>query len=461
MPDTFPNPFALPLTLWLSALFAALLCVQLLVQCVLLLRQVRHVARHRHQVPVALAGRVSAQDHARAADYTLAKARLSLLELAWGALVLLGWTLLGGLDALQGAIAALMGGGESLGAQVAVLAAFALLGAVLGWPFDLYRTFVLEQRFGFNTTTPALWMMDALRGLLLACAIGLPFLWGLLWLMRSSGALWWLWAWLAWTALQVLLMLAWPRWLAPLFNRFTALEDEALRDRLTALMQRCHFSARGGLFVMDGSRRSAHANAYFTGLGASRRVVLFDTLLQRLTPQEIEAVLAHELGHFHHRHITRRLWLGVVASLAALALLGWLYTQPHFYAALGVRPSTALAFGQAPQMEGVALALFMLVLPLLTFWLTPLAAFLSRRDEFQADAYACAHSSGAALAGALIRLHADNAGTLTPDPLYAAFYYSHPSALQRLQRLPAPEPASAPPAVQPSPGVGPGAGAQP
>lgn len=459
MPDIAFNPFAFPLPLLLSALFAALLCMQMLVQCVLLLRQVRHVAQHRHQVPAALAEHVSAADHARAADYTLAKARLSLLEIAWGAALLLGWTLLGGLDALQAAIMAMLGGGNSLAAQVAVLAAFALLGTVLGWPFDLYRTFVLEQRFGFNTTTPVLWIMDALRGLLLACAIGLPFLWALLWLMRSSGALWWLWAWLAWTALQVLLMLVWPLWLAPLFNRFTALEDQALRDRLTALMRRCHFSARGGLFVMDGSRRSAHANAYFTGLGASRRVVLFDTLLKRLTPQEIEAVLAHELGHFHHRHITRRLWLGVVGSLAALALLGWLYTQPHFYAALGVRPSTALAFGQAPQMEGVALALFVLVLPLLTFWLTPLAAFLSRRDEFQADAYACAHSNGAALAGALIKLHADNASTLTPDPLYAAFYYSHPSALQRLQCLPAPALASSAPAVLSPPG-GLSAGAQ-
>ena len=415
----------------ISILFAALVLAALLTRLWLATRQMRHVAAHRDAVPAAFAARVSLSAHQRAADYTLAKARLGLLSTAFGAAVLLGWTLLGGLDALNaGLLSAVQPRWGDLAYQLTLVAAMMLIGGLLDLPFELYATFGLEQKFGFNRTTPALFIADMLKGLFVGALLGLPMLALVLWLMGAAGSLWWLWAWGAWTAFNLVLMVLYPTVIAPVFNKFQPLDD-ALKARVQALMARCGFAAKG-LFVMDGSRRSAHANAYFTGLGSSKRVVFFDTLLQRLTPGEVEAVLAHELGHFKHKHVLQRL-VGVFAmSLAGLALLGWMAGQSGFYTGLGVAPNLA-----APN-DALALLLFMMALPSFTFFVAPLLAHFSRRHEFEADAYACRQADGGALAAALLKLHEDNAATLTPDPVYVRFYYSHPPASERLAALPAP-----------------------
>lgn len=433
------SPSLLSPSLLLTCAFAAALVLGLLLKFWLALRQMRHVARHRSAVPTAFAERITLAAHQKAADYTLARTRFGLLHMAWGAAVLLGWTLLGGLDALNQALLAALGGG--MVQQLALLAAFALIGGVLDLPWQWQQTFRLEQRFGFNQMTPRLWLADLLRSTLLGALIGLPLAALVLWLMHATGPLWWLWVWGAWMAFNLLLMVVYPLFIAPLFNKFQPLADEDLKARVTALMQRCGFAAKG-LFVMDGSRRSAHANAYFTGFGAAKRVVFYDTLLRQLSAGEVEAVLAHELGHFHHRHIARRL-VGVFAlSLAGFALLGWLSTRGWFYTGLGVQPNLTLD-GTAPN-DALALLLFLLAAPVFTTFLTPLMAQLSRRHEFQADAYACAQADGGQLASALLRLYQDNASTLTPDPVYARFYYSHPPAAERLARLPAASPPCSP-----------------
>lgn len=419
----------------LTLAFAIALAVHLLVQLWLNTRQVRHVAQHRHQVPASFAAHISLAAHQKAADYTLAKARFGLWHMAWGAVVLLGWTLLGGLNALNQALLQFMDAGMTQ--QLALLASFALISGVLDLPFSLYQTFVLEARFGFNKSTPAIWLGDLLKATLLGAVIGLPIAWIILWFMGATGGLWWLWAWCIWTGFQLLLMWIFPTFIAPLFNKFEPLADESLKARVTALMQRCGFAAKG-LFVMDGSRRSAHANAYFTGFGASKRVVFYDTLLKQLNADEVEAVLAHELGHFKHKHITKRMIGMFVLSLVGFAVLGWLSQQMWFYTGLGVMPSTAMAFGLPVRDDALALLLFMLAMPVFTFWLSPLMAHFSRRDEFEADAYAMQQTQGGALASALLKLYQDNASTLTPDPVYAHYYYSHPPAVERLARMPAP-----------------------
>lgn len=433
-----PTNEAFSPALALTLAFCLALGLQLLVKLWLSTRQVRHVALHRDRVPAVFAAHVPLAAHQKAADYTLAKSRLGLVHLAVGTATLLGWTLLGGLDALNQVLLSLMG--SSLWQQLALLACFALVSGVIDLPLSLVQTFRLEQRFGFNKMTLRLWLADLAKSTLLAAAIGLPLAAGLLGLMAAAGALWWLWAWGLWMGLNLLLMWIIPSFIAPLFNRFEPLQDEALRTRVTGLMDRCGFAAKG-LFVMDGSRRSAHANAYFTGFGSAKRVVFYDTLLKQLNADEVEAVLAHELGHFKHRHILKRL-LGLFAfSLLGFALLGWLSQQAWFYNGLGVTPSLGLALGLADGQEGqdaLAVLLFLLVLPVFSFFLSPLMARLSRRDEFEADAYAVAQADGAALARALLKLHEDNASTLTPDPVFAGFYYSHPPALERLARMPAP-----------------------
>lgn len=419
----------------LTLAFAMMLALQLLVQLWLNTRQVHHVAAHRHQVPAAFATHITLSAHQKAADYTLAKARLGLVHLAWGTFILLGWTLLGGLNLLNQTLLQSMDAG--MAQQLALLAAFALISGVLDLPFSLYQTFVLEARFGFNKSTLTLWLGDLLKSTLLAAVIGLPIAWIILWFMGTTGHLWWLWAWGIWTGFQLLLMWIFPSFIAPLFNKFEPLADESLKARVTALMQRCGFAAKG-LFVMDGSRRSAHANAYFTGFGASKRVVFYDTLFKQLNADEVEAVLAHELGHFKHQHITKRM-LGMFAlSLVGFAALGWLSQQVWFYTGLGAIPSTALAFGMSAHDDALALLLFMLATPVFTFWITPLMAHFSRRDEFEADAYAMQQAQGSALASALLKLYEDNASTLTPDPVYARYYYSHPPAVERLARMPQP-----------------------
>jgi STE24 endopeptidase len=416
-------------SLWLSIAFASALLLTVLLKFWLATRQMRHVAAHRAAVPPAFAGTVSLDAHQKAADYTLVRSRFGLVTLAFGTAMLLAWTLLGGLDALNVAVRdAVLPRWGGMAYQLALVSGFVLIGGLLDAPLELYNTFRIEQRFGFNRTTWRLYIVDAAKGLLVGALIGLPMLALVLWIMASAGAWWWLWAWVAWVAFQLLLLLIYPTVIAPLFNKFEPLPDESLKQRVQALMARCGFAAKG-LFVMDGSRRSAHSNAYFTGLGAAKRVVFFDTLLKRLTPGEVEAVLAHELGHFKLRHVPKRMLTIFAMSLAALALLGWLSQQHWFYAGLGVAPNLA-----APN-DALALLLFMLALPPFGFLLAPLASRVSRRHEFEADAYACAQASGRDLANALLKLHEDNAGTLTPDPLYVTFYYSHPPASERLAAL--------------------------
>jgi STE24 endopeptidase len=426
------NPIAL------SFAFSAALLGSLAVKFWLATRQMRHVAAHRDAVPAAFAGTVPLPAHQKAADYSLAKLRLGIVHAAFDSAVLIGWTLLGGLAWLNLAMRTQVGTAGGMAYQLALFGAFALVGAVLELPFELYATFVLEERFGFNRTTARQYARDRLVGAALTVAVGAPLLAAVLWIMQATGSRWWLWAWLALVAFQLLAMVVYPTLIAPLFNKFEPLADPQLAARVQALMQRCGFRARG-LYVMDGSRRSAHANAYFTGFGAAKRVVFYDTLLQRLTPDEVEAVLAHELGHFAHRHIARRLALMSAFSLAAFALLGWLSTQPGFYFGLGAVPNFS-----APN-HAQALLLFMLAVPPFLYFVSPAFAGLSRRDEFQADAYARRHAGAADLARALLKLYEDNASTLTPDPAYVRFYYSHPPAAARLAALGA-APAGAAPA---------------
>jgi STE24 endopeptidase len=409
-----------------TAIFCALLVLSLVTRTVLASRQIRHVARHRHQVPAAFSDTIPLAAHQKAADYTIAKARFGMLELALGAALLLGWTLLGGLDWLNRTLLDALGGGMLQ--QLALLAAFSLIGGLITLPMGWWATFRLEERFGFNKMTPSLWLADLFKGTLVGALVGLPIAALVLWLMGAAGPNWWIWAWAVWMGFNLLALVLYPTVIAPLFNKFEPLQDETLKTRVNALMQRCGFAAKG-LFVMDGSKRSAHANAYFTGFGAAKRVVFFDTLLQQLSPPEIDAVLAHELGHYKHRHIIKRIALMAGLSLAGFALLGWLSSQAWFYLGLGVRPSL-----EAPN-HALALLLFMLAMPLLTFFLSPLMAGLSRSHEFEADAYAMQQTSGADLASALLKLFKDNASTLTPDPVYARFYYSHPPASERLPRL--------------------------
>lgn len=419
-----------------TLLFSLAVVLGLITQLWLSFRQSRHVAAHRAAVPAAFAQKISLAAHQKAADYTLAKSRLGLVQLAVSTSVLLGWTLMGGLHTLNMALLDVMDYG--MGQQITLILAFVLINALIDLPIGWYQTFVLEQRFGFNQMTTRLWLMDIVKSTFIGGLIGLPLLWAVLWLMGSNGTLWWLWAWALWTTFNLALMVIYPTWIAPLFNQFKPLDDASLQSRVTQLMQRCGFTSKG-LFVMDGSKRSAHANAYFTGLGASKRVVFFDTLLKQLSPPEVEAVLAHELGHFKKRHITKRMVSIFALSLAALALLGWLSTQIWFYTGLGVLPNIALsADNPAAPNDALALLLFMLVVPVFSFFISPLSAQLSRKHEFEADAYAMEHTKGADLASALLKLYEDNASTLTPDPLFARFYYSHPPASERLARMPQP-----------------------
>lgn len=425
----------LDFSLTLSLLFAAAVLLQWLLRIWLVSRQVRHVARHRATVPEAFSNRISLAAHQKAADYTLAKAKLSLIDITLSAAVLLCWTLLGGLDRLNHGLLELMGPG--LGQQLALLASFAVISTLIEMPLSLYQTFRLEQRFGFNQMTLGLWLGDLCKSTLVGAIIGLPLAALILWVMGSTGSLWWLWAWGTWTVFNLLLMWIFPSFIAPLFNKFEPLADESLKSRVTQLMEHCGFAAKG-LFVMDGSRRSAHANAYFTGFGNSKRVVFFDTLLKQLNPGEVEAVLAHELGHFKHKHITKRMVMMFGVSLLGFALLGWLSQQPWFYSGLGVDILQSKYLGVPAENNALALLLFMLAVPVFSFFITPLMSAMSRRDEFEADAYAMQQADGAQLASALLKLYEDNASTLTPDPWYVSFYYSHPPAVDRLARMPAP-----------------------
>ncbi|MCK9510282.1 MAG: M48 family metallopeptidase [Pigmentiphaga sp.] len=409
-----------------TLLFVAALTLSVLLRLWLASRQIRHVMRHREAVPPVFADRIRLASHQRAADYTVARTRLAMIEIVFDAAVLIVLTLLGGLQALWN-LSQLAPGGPFIQQMVLVVLVVAVLG-LLGLPFTWYRQFRLEARFGFNRMTGRLFVQDTLKGIIIGAALGLPLLAVVLWLMASAGASWWLWAWVVWTIFNLAVLWLYPTVIAPWFNQFTPLADAELATRIRALAERCGFSL-DGLFVMDGSKRSAHGNAYFTGFGRSKRIVFFDTLLAKLSGDEIEAVLAHELGHFHHRHILRRILLSFAVSFGFLALLGWLAGRTWFYTGLGVAPSLLQS------NHALALVLFFLIMPVFTFFLTPLASWYSRRDEFQADRYAARQTGAAPLASALVKLYDDNAATLTPDPRHSAFYDSHPPAAARIGRL--------------------------
>ena len=412
-----------------SFLFVGFLLLSLILRLWLASRQIRHVSRHRDAVPEPFASRISLPAHQRAAAYTIARVQLGIVDQCVGAVVLLALTLLGGLQFIHETWMRWLPD-QPLLQQLLVMGTTLLLISLAELPVDWWRHFRLETRFGFNRMTPALFVADHLKALLVGALLGLPLLAALIALMQHTGQRWWLWAWAFWIGFNVVVLLLFPTVIAPLFNRFEPLADGPVKERILALLARCQFSA-GGLFVMDGSRRSAHGNAYFTGFGKSRRIVFFDTLLARLEVDEVEAVLAHELGHFKKKHILKRLVLQGVFSLVAFALLGWLSSQIWFYQGLGI----AIGPFQAQAPAGVALLLFFLALPVFLLPLRPLMAWMSRRDEFEADAFAVEHSNGQALVSALTKIYEDNASTLTPDPLHSAFYDSHPPAPLRIGRI--------------------------
>ena len=403
-------------------LFLIALGLSTLVQWWLSLRQSHFVGVHRTQVPEAFTARIPLPAHKKAADYTLAKTTIERIEILIGVALLLAWTLGGGLNMLDGLWASF--GLSHLWTGTGFLISLFVIMAIIDIPMSLYRTFILEAKFGFNRTTPGIFLSDLAKQFLLLLVIGLPLSMLILWLMENMGQYWWLWVWAVWTGFGLFMMWAYPSFIAPLFNKFEPLEDGELRERIQSRLNRCGFTSNG-IFVVDGSRRSGHGNAYFTGLGRNKRIVFFDTLLNSLSPSEIEAVLAHELGHFHHKHILKRIVTMTLFSLAGLALLGWLIEQSWFFTALGMQQSS---------LHG-ALALFLMVIPVFTFFLHPLMAWSSRKHEFEADAYAATVSSAEELIKALVKLYEENASTLTPDPLYSAFHDSHPPAPIRVAHL--------------------------
>ena len=413
MANTAASTFSLVFTLALGLMIA--------LRVWLALRQIRHVQAHRNTVPQQFADRVELAAHQKAADYSTVRTRFGLILLAVETLVLLTYTFGGGLQALHEFWTARLDG---LYYGVALIFSVTLISSLIDLPFSLYTQFVIEERFGFNRMTLKLFCLDLIKQTTLGLVIGTPVLLAVLWLMAQMGSLWWLYVWLFWCGFNLLILFVYPTCIAPLFNKFTPLDDAPLKARIEALLARCGF-ATSGLFVMDGSKRSAHGNAYFTGFGKTKRIVFFDTLLGRLQPTEVEAVLAHELGHFKHRHVIKRIAMIFALSLGFLALLGQLMTVDWFYLGLGV----------SAQGTALALILFFQVVPVFTFLFTPLMSGLSRRHEFEADRYAAVHASAEALVQALVKLYEDNAATLTPDPVHSLFYDSHPPAALRISRL--------------------------
>jgi STE24 endopeptidase len=409
-----------------SILFVSFLAVTVIVRFWLGSRHIRHILAFRGAVPAQFAEKIPLSAHQKAADYTIAKTKLGMVTLIVSTAVLIGFTLLGGLQLLSVTLLNLTTGGMTY--QIALLVAFALISGIIDLPFEYYSQFVLEEKFGFNKMTVGLFITDMVKSVLLGAAIGLPLIWVILTLMDKAGSLWWLYAWLVWSGFQLLMLVLYPSVIAPLFNKFTPLDDDSLRARIENLMKRVGFASKG-LFVMDGSKRSAHGNAYFSGFGAAKRIVFFDTLLSRLQPEEIEAVLAHELGHFKLKHIVKRIAVMFAISLGFLALLGYLKTQTWFYMGLGIEPMLGTS------NDAMALILFMLTLPIFTFLLSPLNSISSRKHEFEADAFAAKYANAQNLVSALVKLYEDNASTLTPDPLHSAFYDSHPPATTRINKL--------------------------
>jgi STE24 endopeptidase len=405
-----------------TLLFLFFLVASVTVHLWLSQRQINHIQAHKNQVPEAFADKIKLEDHQKAADYSCTKLRVGRVSLAWETTWLLIWTLGGGLSAIDiawanFALSPLLNG-------IAVIASLLILASALDLPFSLYNTFVVEQKFGFNQTTWQTWVMDLLKAALLMLILGLPLIATILWLMNQAGQYWWLYAWLVWTSFSLLMIWAWPAFIAPLFNKFSALDNASLKARIDELLQRCGFHSQG-VFVIDGSKRSAHGNAYFTGFGKNKRIVFYDTLLETLSEDEVEAVLAHELGHFKRHHIKKSLALSLLITLLGFALLAWLMQSPWFYAALGVENVSTHA----------ALLLFVLVMPVFTYFISPLFSALSRKHEFEADEFAKSNSDYRALISALVNMYRDNASTLTPDPVHSMFYDSHPPASIRINHL--------------------------
>jgi STE24 endopeptidase len=403
-------------------IFAAALALTTLAKLWLARRHLAHIAAHRTAVPDAFHEKIQLGDHQKAADYTSAKTRFDMLGTLFDAALLLAFTLGGGIQSIADLCNSWFSApiAQGMATIVMVLVIYSLLEA----PFNIYRTFVIEARFGFNKMTFKLYLLDALKGILIGAVLGLPLLFGVLWLMERMGAYWWLYVWLVWVVFNLLILFIYPSFIAPLFNKFSPMQDDAMKTRIEGLLSKCGFTAQG-LFVMDGSKRSSHGNAYFTGFGKTKRIVFFDTLLERLSINEVEAVLAHELGHFKRRHVVKRIAATFVLSLAFLWLLGQLMQTTWFYQGLGVStPSTALA-----------LLLFFMILPVFSFLLGPLMSAYSRKHEFEADAYAAKQTDAADLVNALVKMYQDNAATLTPDPLYSRFYDSHPPAMARISHL--------------------------
>jgi len=407
---------------WFSYVFLSALFGAIALQWWLIQRQLRYVAGHRMTVPPAFTGKITLEAHQKAADYTSDKARLNRIELIYSSALVLFWTLGGGLNLLDG----LWGHwtSETLWHGVGVIVSLIMLGTLLDLPFSIYRTFWLEEQYGFNRTSPGVFSTDLFKSLVLTLVIGTPLIWIVLWLMQHAGQFWWIYVWGVWMGFTLLMLFIYPTWIAPMFNKFSPLEDTELKDRIISLLNRCGFTSQG-IFVMDGSKRSSHGNAYFTGLGKNKRIVFFDTLLKSLQGEEIEAVLAHELGHYRHKHIQKHILTMALLSLLGLALLGWLMQQVWFYQGLGVRLTSTHN----------ALILFMLLLTVFGVYFQPVFSLISRKHEFEADNYAATQSNPNELIKALVKLYEENANTLTPDPLYSAFHDSHPPAPVRIAHL--------------------------
>lgn len=405
-----------------SILFILALLLSLIIQLWLSNRQTNAVALNRAAVPDAFAGQITLEQHQKAADYTTAKLLINKIELVFGAILILGWTLGGGLELIDTFLRAYAYSEIITG--LAVIFSIMFISAIIDLPFTLYRTFKIEQRFGFNRMTAAQFIKDMLMQTALTLVLAVPLIGGILWLMQDASPLWWVYVWAVLLSFGLLISWIFPTFIAPLFNKFMPLESEELRERITALMNRCGF-ASNGIFVMDGSKRSSHGNAYFTGLGKNKRIVFFDTLLETLDANEVEAVLAHELGHFKHHHVRKGLILNAVITLVGLAILAWLIKQEAFYTVLGVSHVSTY----------MALVLFSMVMPLLSIYLQPVMSYLSRKHEFEADDFAAKQSQPQTLIKALVKLYRDNANTLTPDPLYSAFHDSHPPAPVRIAHL--------------------------
>ena len=405
-----------------TLLFLVFLVASVTVRLWLCQRQLVHIQRHKNQVPEEFTDKIKLEDHQKAADYSCTRLRVGRVSLAWETAWLLVWTLGGGLNAIDHwwagyPLPPLLNG-------IAVIGSLVVLTSILDLPFSLYSTFVVEQRFGFNQTTWRTWFLDLVKTIALMLILGMPLIAAILWLMNQAGDYWWLYAWLVWTTFSLFMIWAWPTFIAPLFNRFSALEDASLKSRINSLLQRCGFQS-DGVYVVDGSRRSAHGNAYFTGFGKTKRIVFYDTLLESLSEDEIEAVLAHELGHFKRHHIKKSLVLSLLVTLIGFALLAWLMQSDWFYTALGVEVASTHA----------ALLLFVLVTPVFTYFISPLFSALSRKHEFEADEFAKSNSDYRALISALVNMYRDNATTLTPDPVHSMFYDSHPPASIRINHL--------------------------